>query len=211
MSNQKKRPFSKMMPIAEWLINELQPYFDTDHLCIVGSLRREREMIGDIEILGVPLYPVKEIVHQLGLFETPKQAPIKIRPYLFENYLDQSQYIKRHLKGNKYQSFWLQNKGEPYKVDLFCNPDPRTWGQNKVVRTGSSEFSRYMVTSKSKGGAVPENELGKIYKSEGARWRRIDRMSFGWLDTPTEKCVFELLEQKWIEPNRRDIEYKGEW
>lgn len=46
-------------------------------------------------------------------------------------------------------------KGEQYKVDLFsCTPE--NWGNTLLIRTGSAEFSQWMVTGRNNGGALPD-------------------------------------------------------
>ena len=47
-----KRPYSQVLPIAESLVEKLRPA--CERIEIAGSLRREKAMVGDIEIVAVP-------------------------------------------------------------------------------------------------------------------------------------------------------------
>jgi DNA polymerase/3'-5' exonuclease PolX len=83
-------------------------------------------------------------------------------------------------------------------VDLFI-ASAETWGCVATIRTGSSDFSKWLVTDKRHGGACP----GMYKFNEG-------RICQGATPVATleERDVFALLELDWIEPEAR---VEGRW
>lgn len=55
MSATTKTPYAEIHPIAARLLDALRPY--CHRIEIAGSLRRKRDMIGDIEIVAIPRRP----------------------------------------------------------------------------------------------------------------------------------------------------------
>jgi DNA polymerase/3'-5' exonuclease PolX len=180
MSTQTKRPYSEVMPIALRLVEALRPY--CQRIELAGSLRRQREMIGDIEVVAVPL-------PRTDLFGTPIKGPTPLDAFLAEKNVE---FTK---KGDRYKQFAYG----PYTVDLFL-PTLATWGSVFTIRTGSWQFSRWLVTREAIGGACPfgvtfgneDDGAGRLY----AHGRR--------LATPEEADVFAAVGLAFIEPPLRD-------
>ncbi len=55
MSTTTKRPIQTVMPIAQRLLSALAP--NCHRVELAGSLRRGRPMVGDIEIVAIPIRP----------------------------------------------------------------------------------------------------------------------------------------------------------
>ena len=53
MSAATKKPYSDVLPVASYLIAVLSFY--CRRIALAGSLRRERSLIGDIEVVAIPL------------------------------------------------------------------------------------------------------------------------------------------------------------
>jgi DNA polymerase/3'-5' exonuclease PolX len=174
-----KRPYAQVMPIAEKLVEFLGLF--CDRIEIAGSLRREKAMIGDIEIVAVPILDRDLLGEPTGL-----SAIDHILPAL-------SKDITKN--GQKQKQFMYTSGGvEIYQVDLFLQPDPATWGVNFLLRTGSADFSRRMVTPKHKGGYMPAG-----YQVKGARvWHLGEKV-----ETPEEEDVFRLWGMDVVEPKER--------
>lgn len=189
MSAGEKRPYAQVRRIAEQLMERLRPF--CSRIELAGSLRRERPFIGDIEIVAVPL-PVQ------ASFDGTVQ-----RPYLLDEWKAQQAAIQVIRDGARLQSWqFATTGGSVYKVDLFLQPDPATWGQNFMIRTGSADFAKWMVTPASYGGAVPvDDQKRPLFQSVAARWRAQDGTL---LDTPEESDVFGLLGLDWIPPQQRE-------
>jgi DNA polymerase/3'-5' exonuclease PolX len=121
-----KRPYAQVMPIAEKLVERLSPA--CCRIEIAGSLRREKAMIGDIEIVAVPIIERDLLGEPTG---------ISAIDYLFIGW-----QVRLTKNGSKQKQFMMTTKrGEEYQVDLFLQPDPATWGVNFLLRTGHRNFS----------------------------------------------------------------------
>ncbi len=175
MSDQPKRPYEQMHKIACGLVERLQGA--CHRLEIAGSLRRKEKLIGDIEIVAIP------IMHT-NLFGEPTDTS-EVDTLLA------GWPITLIRNGQKQKAFdFVGSKGQTYKVDLFLQPDPATWGVNMMVRTGSRDFTQKMVTLNWQGGFMPVG-----YKVKDARvWRNGET-----LDTPEETDVFGLWGMDFIE------------
>jgi DNA polymerase/3'-5' exonuclease PolX len=103
--------------------------------------------------------------------------------------------------GDKYKKIWL--KKENIQIDLFLVTPPAEWGVQSVIRTGPSDFSHWMVTRKSRGGALPDNYIvadgavGIRTRSDKGDGRQ------GIISTPEEIDFFSLCGMDWIEPSQR--------
>ena len=184
-----KRPYAQVMPIAEKLADRLSAR--CERIEIAGSLRRQCETVGDIEIVAIPML-------QLDLFgNVDDSIATPLDTYL--NSLMMTGHIRHtaHKRwGAKLKSFlFTTTMGGDYQVDLFLQPDPATWGVNMMVRTGSAEFSKRMVTQRSKGGWMPDG----MYQRDAQLWRDGEV-----LDTPEERDVFEAIGKEWVEPKERN-------
>ena len=179
-----KKPHAHMIRIAERIQESLAPACERGPE-IAGSLRRQKAEIGDIELIAVPR-PC------LDLFGQP--AEITEVDLLLMQWLGEGK-IAISKSGEKYKQFEvIGSQGTRYQVDLFLQPDPATWGVNMMIRTGSAEFSRRMVTKQSLGGLMPD------YCS--VREARI------WIfgqpqETPEEADVFALYGMDYIDPPQR--------
>lgn len=176
-----KRPLSQVKPIADKLLEKLSPY--CERIEFAGSIRRKKQMVGDIEIIAIPKYDF-----QNDLFGNNTSKMMRLNSYLREI------GVRLIKNGDRYKQFTFETKrGYTYQVDLFLQ-DEETWGINYMIRTGSADFSRKMVTAISRGGYVPDD-----LRVAGARLWRGDEP----LETRTELSLFEAYGMKFIEPENR--------
>lgn len=194
MSSNTKLPYRQVMPLAEKLVERLAPA--CVRIEIAGSLRRQCPYVGDIELVAIPKFvrpvlgqtPVEcwgwsELDHLLAKLESAKQ-------------IDILKGGKLRGRDRKYTQFaFVSNAGQQYTVDLFLQPDPATWGVNLMIRTGSQDFSRRMVTPKAKGGWMP-NEFNV---ADARVWLGPDAVT-----TPEERTVFELWGMAYVRPEERN-------
>jgi DNA polymerase/3'-5' exonuclease PolX len=148
-----------------------------ERVAIAGSLRREKPDVGDIEMVCVPM---------------PKQD------LLGNEYLDTAEivytlaragYTMPRFNGEHFKQF----DAGPCNCDLFITT-PEQWGVIFTIRTGSSDFSRRLVTPRSHGGLLPSN----LRVKDGRVWNGNEALS-----TPTEESLFEAIGMKWVFPKDR--------
>lgn len=185
-----KHPYDRALPIAEALAERLAPH--CQRIEIAGSLRRKADMIGDVELVAIPKFEEVEV----DLFGDTRRRSL-LDAYLEARLAEGSIAHAPHKRwGEKMKAFTFESTaGETYKVDLFIQPDPATWGVNFLLRTGPAKFSHAMVTAQSKGGLRPDKyEVSQARVWEGSRA----------LSTPAEEDVFRLWRLEYPEPWDRD-------
>lgn len=163
-----KMPYAQALQRARELVAQLKPA--CERIEIAGSLRRRRSEVGDIELVAIP------------------------RPDLFGNSQIDHRLLELGLKplinGPKQKKLDLGD----IQVDLFlCTSE--TWGVIFALRTGSAEFSKWLVTKRAYGGACPSY----LDFRDGRIWRGDSSQS-----TPEEGDVFELLGVCWVSPPDRE-------
>jgi DNA polymerase/3'-5' exonuclease PolX len=181
MSKGDKIPYRDALEVAQAL--ELSLSFVCERTLIAGSLRRRKSEVGDLELVVLPRFGAitdmfGEVVGQRSLLD---DALTDIAP-------------TRTKDGERYKQFvW---EGMP--VDLFI-ASRETWGCIATIRTGSADFTHWLVTPRNKGGGC----YSHLKFHEG---RLMDGATA--LDTSEERLVFAALEQDWIEPVDR---IDGRW
>lgn len=181
MSDNIKRPFSDVFPVARHIADTLAPF--CQRIEMAGSLRRERPFIGDIELVAIPHYQT-DLTGQ-----TRPDIPTEL-----DRFLATKLGNKLSKNGAKYKSFAYGK----LKVDLFLTV-PANWGNIFTIRTGSGDFSKWLVRSVGWGGAMP---LGMRQK-DGCLWRGAER-----IDCYEESEFFDALGIPFIPLDMRDDE---EW
>jgi len=161
-----------------------------ERIMIAGSIRRLKHEIGDIEIV---LIPKREAI--TDMFGTPTGNTI--------SHVDQvlaDMNLTPVKNGERYKQIVWQGM----QADLFiCTPE--TWGCVATIRTGSADFTQWLMTKKRQGGACPEHLSFK----DGRLWtERAAGSGLVALDTSTEQQVFGNLGLDWIEPRER---IEGRW
>lgn len=175
MSSTSKRPYTQVIDTAERVVEALRPY--CQRIEIAGSLRRNRPMVGDIEIVALPT---------IDRFQTDLFG----KDYLEKSRLDyflQDNNVPLIKDGPKMKQF---NYGR-FTVDLFLPESSAHWGCIFLIRTGSSQFSKWLMTD-------AQHQAGLRFKDG-----RLTRQDLP-LDTPEETDVLQALGLPWIPPNMRD-------
>lgn len=181
MSKGDKIPYRAALETAQALETALS--FTCERTLIVGSLRRRKSEVGDLELVVMPKLEAVtdmfgEVVSQRSLLD---DILTDIAP-------------QRTKDGERYKQFvW---GGMP--VDLFI-ASRETWGCIATIRTGSADFTHWLVTPRNKGGGC----FSHLRFQEG---RLMDGATA--LDTSEERQLFDALEQPWIEPSDRT---DGRW
>lgn len=189
MSDTPKRPYRQVRAVADKVLERFAP--GCTRIALAGSLRREKPLIGDIEIVAIPRFERPTLGAQCGWSEVDKL----LAQFEASGGLHIRKGAKNRGHERKYVQFTFTVNAGLYVVDLFLQPDPATWGCNYLVRTGSAEFSQRMVTPQSQGGYKPAG-----FAIEGARvWQ--DGVA---LDTPDEEDIFALWDMDPVDPKERN-------
>lgn len=167
----------------------LTPY--CRQILVVGSIRRQRSDVKDIELLVEPV-----LTAQIDLFGdvVGERAPIDGAVDLL--LMDGTLAVRmdrngRTAIGERYKRLLYQ--GVPF--DLFVRRDPAQFGLLSVIRTGPAEFSQRLVTQRRFGGYLPDGwrvQDAGLYDDQGQP-----------RETPDERDVFRLIGLDWIEPTAR--------
>ena len=177
MADAEKRPLAQMHNWAHLLCLALAPH--CERVEIAGSIRRQKDMIGDIEIVLIPK------PYEVGLFESGIASVI-----------NKFKKIKGELPC-KYTQRVLENGT---KIDFFI-ADKCNWGTVFAVRTGSADYSFKVLASKwSKMGYASEN--GRLYpkNAKGDPDTTVPGKCFA-----EEKDLFEFLQIDYVEPKDRNL------
>jgi DNA polymerase/3'-5' exonuclease PolX len=176
MSDSIKRPRNDVIWAANNICDLLRPV--CTRIEIAGSLRREKSEVGDIEICAIPTYSTDLFGDQ---FYSAAVIGEVLRSAGFEMDKD----------GENYKKFFYV--AAQIWIDLFLTT-PEQWGLIFMIRTGSADFSRMMMTNKQQGGYMPSN----LKVSGGRVWIGNQVMV-----TPEEKDVFKLWGMEFVEPKNR--------
>lgn len=189
-----KYPYAEALVAALSLRAKLQPY--CDRIEVAGSIRRRCEMVGDIELVGIPTMRIEQ-----GLF-----GPVGKGVSLLDEHLEKYPEIYRQVRaGDRLKEL----RFEGYQVDLFLTT-PEQWGVIFTLRTGSADFSKWLVTDRQKGGG----RMSCRYVNEGRVWRLVEQEApFASpvrepMETPEERDVFEALGVDWVP---LELRHRGYW
>ncbi len=185
-----KRPLKEMEAVAKQLRDDLEPF--RERIENAGSIRRRMESIGDVEVVAIPHREYREI--------KPTQADMFLRQgrldevsLLWEHLdvLHAEHHITYHKRGDRYRQFALSG----VQVDVFTAV-PASFGLILMIRTGSAEFSKHMVTRLKVNGYCSRD--GRVYRL-GER----NEPTGDPIPTPEEKDVFELAKEAFLSPEKR--------
>ncbi len=182
-------PLAEAVAIAEELLEMLEPV--TTRREVVGSVRRGKPMVRDIEILAEPaLTPVaRNLFGEVIAWrdELDCWCREQLDAGVFGYRLDRE---GRHANGERYKRLTYAGVA----LDLFICRPPASWGVLEAIRTGPAEFSRRLVTQRGFGGLLPFG----FRVADGAVYRNEERV-----DVPDERALFVLLGLRWVEPAER--------
>lgn len=185
MSQQERVDYAEGLQVALRLQALLAP--SCERIEIAGSIRRRWPTVGDIELVAIPKR--RYITTLWGETEEEKtHLDLHLEAY--------PEFYPMHSNGKRLKR--LRFDGMP--VDLFVT-DPERWGVICTLRTGSADFSKWLVTSRDKGGARRVDR----YVKDGRIWEiGVDQP----LETPEEPYVFQALGVPWTPLEMRN---KGYW
>lgn len=177
---------------------------------VAGSIRRLASHVKDIELLVVSdLTPVPfpkaefgkpvKVIHKTKLDEIVHRMTLKKK--------GEHAAWMLHKDGPKYKRFYICEK--KIDVDLFIVTPPAQWGVLSVIRTGPFNFSHWMVTRDSLGGALPDQYIvddGVV--GQRARGQKGGYIRIGEMPMPEEIDFFKLCGLEFIDPHERVAKWR---
>ncbi|HYI66349.1 MAG TPA: hypothetical protein VEW95_05460 [Candidatus Limnocylindrales bacterium] len=194
MSQGQPVPLDRARPLAEELVTLLRD--SCERVEIAGSIRREKAMVADIEIVAMPK------------IETGDGGDLWGTPVEMDRLAERLEYLRRHdivtardvdthrrsgvvetqhKLGDRYQALVYAT----LPVDLFIVRDPDQWGLIFALRTGPGDWNTRLVTDCKR--YLRRVEGGYVYRS-GQR-----------VPCPEERDFFRALGQPWVEPRDRRV------
>ena len=197
--------------VARWLVEQLRG--GCERVEIAGSVRRGKAEVKDIEIVAVPIQKApRPEFGQKVIHKTP------VDKILFD-LVEIDGMLKPKMGGEKFRKFEIRRLAEfgldepvnPFYLDLFLCTPPSQWGVEFMIRTGPSDFSQWMVTQRSKGGALPDGYFVRhnVVWVEGTEvpskaGEAIKMMTEGnHIEMAEEEDWFRFCGLEWIEPGKR--------
>ncbi|MEO8608889.1 MAG: hypothetical protein ABI690_13440 [Chloroflexota bacterium] len=206
MSSGEPRPHAEMLLLAVEVVRLLAPY--CTRIAVGGSLRRGKEMVGDIEIICQPDEQALPTGGRKGFIQVKQNAVNWICDRLRE---DEIFTPRLNPQGNP--ESWADRHKRAYykgaKLDLLIVLPDRSWGYTMLLRTGPGDANSVLVTKM--GVRNHDGNLGILpaaYKFfEGELWLG----DLAPVPTPEEKDVFAALDLPYIPPPLRNVEMYQRW
>jgi len=176
----------------------LEPF--CERIEVAGSIRRQMPNVKDIELVAIPrLVPAGgSLFAETAAAESQLDRALKTltsftaEPGVARHRLAFDTVNKKN--GPRYKRLRFDGIG----VDLFLVLPPAQWGVIHLLRTGPAEFTKRIVTQRSKGGLLPDAlrvHEGQLCEYGAGGWKV--------LPTPSERDLFGLIGLEFIEPARR--------
>lgn len=191
-------PLIRAKAAAMKIQEDLMPF--CSKVGIVGSIRRGKNKVNDIELCCTPL----QETGQMGLFEHERRRS--------EGFIRAVANLGTRLKGNatdgRYVQIYLEDPGA--KLDLFI-PQEHDYYRQYAIRTGSADYSSKII-------ATGWRKLGWVGTEHGLRQEKycsFDGHSWKWENQDpvqelppawqSEREFFEWLQVPWRQPDYREV------
>jgi DNA polymerase/3'-5' exonuclease PolX len=190
MSDKPKYPLAEARRIGLELVELLRPY--VERIEIVGSVRRERPFVSDVEILFIP----KLVPKQRALFAAEASSMTDVADLNICRMKGEG-ILKARPNVDGYMTWGLRNKlaihaASGLPVDLFaCDGD--CWWNSLVVRTGGKQSNIQLASAARRRGWGLE--------AYGAGFKNLRAAEHH--QTTSEADVFEFVGMKCLPPNQR--------
>jgi DNA polymerase/3'-5' exonuclease PolX len=188
MSGKTKFPWSAAKTVAEELWSELKHVSEPNRCLVVGSLRRLKPEVGDIEILYVPIF-------KLGTDDLFTPSIHNMANALLDKWLDSGRLVKRpnasgHTAWGEHNKYAVHvASGIP--VDFFATTIPK-WFVSLVIRTGPKELNIRLCEGAQKLGATL-NPYGEGIVTHAG----------GVIRATSEEHLFQLCGVSYAQPSKR--------
>lgn len=159
---------------------------------IAGSVRRKKGTVKDIELVVVP--KMLEVRDLFGvLYERENLLEKRLQELVTAGVLAVPAGVRN--AGERMKKFDLARTVPVMRLDLFIVLPPAQWGSVFTIRTGPGDFSKWLVTGRKFGGAMPEG----MVQLDGALYR-----DGQVVETPEERDYFAALGLPWLDPVKRE-------
>lgn len=184
------------------LARELSPF--CERFEVAGSIRRRVESPGDIDLVVIPSRQHPRPVFGKKPFSSSlEQRLSELQDDHQFSFLAGGDKLKRY---SLYPRDWgVGGSLLPVKLQItIATPD--NWAYWLLIRTGPAEFSHWIVTPQSKGGAIPDCIVYKDFHL----WRTGEESDFPPtpIFTPDETAWLHALDLPYIEPWDRRPRWK---
>jgi len=181
-------------PIADRLVEVLAPA--CQNIAVVGSIRRERPFVRDVELLCVPLATAQSDMFGMPL-GTLSQLDDAISGLIHRS---AAWEWDRHQvrRGERWKRLHYVPKN--FTVDIFVTT-ARAWAANLIVRTGPSGFSQHIMgTARRMGWHFADGFLLHAHEPPCMMGGECPQI----IELPTEERLFEALRLPWKTPVERE-------
>ena len=184
MSGMPRMPLARARILADRFLENISD--ECMRVEVAGSVRRQCETVGDIEIVCVP---------------NDEFSMGKLFPEGFPGMI---------LSGPRLKRFQYPDKG--LQIELYITT-PEDWGRILAIRTGSSAYSHIaLATQWNRVGWCGTNDglrRKKECEKKGSTWKILPEFKDNPTKPPpftTERRFFDVIRQKWIPPIERSWE-----
>lgn len=207
--------YADALTIAQDLRARVEPGCEPGYAEIVGSVRRMKHEVHDLELLCKPSHVV-----YVPKFGDKRIFSNHLQKILFEM---ESEGLLRFIDGKeKKRAYWVNTSRyqietlNGFKAEFYIVTPPAQWGVLSVIRTGpgsdEDNFSRWCVTNRNARGGLPDG-----YKvRHGAVWSleqldsKLEPLKGAFpLEMPTEQKFFEFIGLEWVQPQFRHCPRNG--
>jgi len=204
----KEMNYADAITIGTSILEKVKPACEEGYCVLGGGLRRRKPDVHDIEIVAKPILKTPRPMFGMKLFKTTLDQVL----YGMEG-SGQIMRISGADKMKKYlvdPSMFAVDSKETIHVEFWLVTPPAQWGVQLVIRTGpgsgDDHFSKWVVTSRSAGGALPDSYRVK----HGAVWFSYQLDQKGKpldgqtpIPMPEEIDFLDFVGLGWIDPEDR--------
>ena len=177
-------PYKYALSVAEEFIQEISPFCEKRE--IAGSLKRKKQMVGDIDIVIIPKF---EQTKDDTLFGEPVSINVLDRK-LSQMCIDNQMQLET--SGPKIKRF-SQFNGSDIFIDLYI-ATPETWITILLIRTGSKEHNIKLYTR--------ARDMRMQLKADGSG---LFDAQLHPIKTESEEDIFKILGFTYVLPEERNL------
>jgi DNA polymerase/3'-5' exonuclease PolX len=200
------------LDLVEWLASccEVDPLGGDELIVIAGGLRRGKPDVHDIEIVAKPIQkgpPIAFGEKPYATFFDKTLAKLQEDGYLGKAFKNGTKLKQYEINMRR---FGLNAGSEVFKVEFYLVTPPAQFGVDLVIRTGpgseENNFSQWIVTPQSKGGALPDGyrvKYAAVWRTEQLDEKGEPLAGEHPLPMPDELDFFKFIGLEWTPPSMR--------